>query len=273
MGDSDSIRDVRKQPFAWFDKALIIRDGEELGAQAIAVYCVLSAYANNDTGQAFPSVNTIAKQCGITPPTAHKALATLSRMGWIAIEARKAASGGHLSNQYTLLDCPSPQLDLYPPINDVCPPPKPGLVPPTQPGLHEQQEAITKITKQESQKPLTDWQQRIKTYAAALCALTGDDINISKIASRAGKIAAMHLKAGYGVSDIANFNQYWYANDWRGKKGQPPTLTQVETEIGKIRSSAAQSPLPPPPELDEGLKRRAQAFGRKETQCPAGHEG
>jgi len=41
-------------------------------------------------------------------------------------------------------------------------------------------------------------------------------------------------KAGILPEDLQGFGQWWFANDWRGKKGQPPTPAQVRSEWGKF---------------------------------------
>lgn len=43
--------------------------------------------------------------------------------------------------------------------------------------------------------------------------------------------------AGITPEQIARFGKYWYAQDWRGKKGQAPTPAQVRAEWGKFKDS------------------------------------
>jgi hypothetical protein len=43
-------------------------------------------------------------------------------------------------------------------------------------------------------------------------------------------------EAGYTLADLRTFWRWWHDEDWRGQKGQLPTLTQLRSEIGKIRN-------------------------------------
>ena len=43
-------------------------------------------------------------------------------------------------------------------------------------------------------------------------------------------------KAGYTLDDLRTFWCCWHDEDWRGQKGQLPTLSQLRAEIGKIRA-------------------------------------
>ena len=77
----------------------------------------------------------------------------------------------------------------------------------------------------------------------AVCACVGWD-HKTITADQAGQVAqtAGVLKdAGYSIEDLRTFWRWWHDEDWRGQKGQYPTLIQLRTEIGKIRSL---SPLP-----------------------------
>lgn len=77
----------------------------------------------------------------------------------------------------------------------------------------------------------------------AVCACVGWD-HKTITGDQAGQVAqtAGVLKdAGYSIADLRTFWKWWHEEDWRGQKGQYPTLAQLRTEIGKIRSL---SPLP-----------------------------
>lgn len=43
--------------------------------------------------------------------------------------------------------------------------------------------------------------------------------------------------AGYTVDDLDNFIQWWRVNDFRGKKGEPPTMPQIEEKIYQSKNS------------------------------------
>lgn len=46
---------------------------------------------------------------------------------------------------------------------------------------------------------------------------------------------------GATPNDVARFAEYWYARDWRGRKGEPPTIGQIQTEWGKMNASSGKS--------------------------------
>ena len=48
--------------------------------------------------------------------------------------------------------------------------------------------------------------------------------------------------AAYTLEDLRIFWRYWHEQDWRGQKGQLPTLSQLRSEIGKIRTMAPMAP-------------------------------
>lgn len=71
-----------------------------------------------------------------------------------------------------------------------------------------------------------------------------------------GRTKAQLLKVNATLQELDRFNAYWYAADFRGLKGQSPSLTQIVSEWGKAK---AWNPNSPPP--------RQQAQPRNE---PAG---
>jgi phage replication O-like protein O len=58
------------------------------------------------------------------------------------------------------------------------------------------------------------------------------------------------LEAGYTVEDLDTLRGWWYANDFRGQKGQPPTLAQVVDKILQAKQESA----PPPPRKTEKVQ-------------------
>jgi len=113
--DNIQIRDQRKSGWFWVDTRLVKRDAKTLGTDAIAVYCVLAAYANNDTQEAFPGVRTIAKMLHISPTTVREAIDALKINKWISVSERVTDDGKrHLSHIYTLIDAPGTAAALLP---------------------------------------------------------------------------------------------------------------------------------------------------------------
>jgi predicted transcriptional regulator len=78
--------------------------GSILKANGIAVYLCLVRHANND-GTCYPSINTIAKKCGICRRTAISTINQLNELGHIKREGRnKQGSREKTSNLYTTVD-------------------------------------------------------------------------------------------------------------------------------------------------------------------------
>lgn len=46
------------------------------------------------------------------------------------------------------------------------------------------------------------------------------------------KASGLLLDLGYTPEKVADFAVWWKVNDWRGKRGQPPTVWQIKTMIG-----------------------------------------
>jgi hypothetical protein len=65
---------------------------------------------------------------------------------------------------------------------------------------------------------------------AAVCQL-----DMKLMGTRIGKTAKILIAAGYGLENLETFLQWWNTTDFRGMKGQAPTLDQVITNINKAR--------------------------------------
>lgn len=65
-------------------------------------------------------------------------------------------------------------------------------------------------------------------------------------AGHIGKTAKSLLKAGYTPEDVDRFGMWWSRNDFRGRRGEPPTLGQVIEKI--MQAKMETSPAPKAPE-------------------------
>ena len=75
-------------------------------------------------------------------------------------------------------------------------------------------------------------------YFGAVCVCVGWDYKTITKEQR-GQVAqtvGVLQDAGYTLADLRTFWRYWHEEDWRGQKGQLPTLSQLRSEIGKIRA-------------------------------------
>lgn len=81
--------------------------------------------------------------------------------------------------------------------------------------------------------------------AVNLGILTGMDIKLKTNKGRLLKSAKQLIEADYSAADILEFRTWWYKSDWRGKRGQAPTLAQI-SELLKQALDSTQSIVPPP---------------------------
>jgi hypothetical protein len=78
-----------------------------LSQHAMLVRFYLARCANQER-EAWPSLNTIAKRCKISKPTAIKALRELEDQGWIRKTVRRRANREYDTTVYSLDDPPGP---------------------------------------------------------------------------------------------------------------------------------------------------------------------
>lgn len=95
---TNSLEDRR--PKNWFWDYNDVFDSD-LSAHAKLVRMYLARCAGEER-KAWPSINTIAKHCGISKPTVKRAISELEEKGWLIKTSRVVASGEHLSNVYVL---------------------------------------------------------------------------------------------------------------------------------------------------------------------------
>ena len=51
-------------------------------------------------------------------------------------------------------------------------------------------------------------------------------------------------KAGYTPENVTACGRWWWDNDWRGKKGEPPTPAQIRDVIGKFMATRQKNEIP-----------------------------
>lgn len=73
-------------------------------------------------------------------------------------------------------------------------------------------------------------------FLAELADLTGFNLAIKPNAERLNRVASQLISAGYAVSDLKNYYNYWIEKDWRWKKsGTYPTPEIVLTDIAQVK--------------------------------------
>ena len=96
---SIEIRDLRQQDWLWTSKQLLFHP--KIDGNNYKVYGGLAAYANNNTQEAFPSIETLSVKLHMSRNTVIKSISILESNNFIKIEKTK---GEH--NIYTLLGIP-----------------------------------------------------------------------------------------------------------------------------------------------------------------------
>ena len=95
------VLDGRKFDFTLIENDLI-DDIERFDKNDLLCYMVLCRYANNSTGECYPSYKTIAEKMRVGVSTAIKAIKSLESKGVIKIHSRKNENGGDTSNLYVI---------------------------------------------------------------------------------------------------------------------------------------------------------------------------
>jgi hypothetical protein len=86
------IRDMRDSPFFWIDNRLYDDYAAAIGLEGLGLYAALARYANNKTGQCWPSFATLATAFGCTPKTIASHLHRLEEFQLVRIAMRPGQS-------------------------------------------------------------------------------------------------------------------------------------------------------------------------------------
>ena len=78
-----------------------------IGASSVRVYCCLRRYADNKTGQCWPSRRTLAMRARCSIATLDRAIKELAEYGALHVAKRKNAAGDWTSNLYTVMSLPN----------------------------------------------------------------------------------------------------------------------------------------------------------------------
>ncbi len=79
-------------------------ESDKLDLKEKMVFIILKKYADNKTHTAFPSMETISKNAGMSRRTVIRVLSSLEQKGILKKEARYNEKGDYTSNLYTLFD-------------------------------------------------------------------------------------------------------------------------------------------------------------------------
>ena len=85
--------------FHIFRSMFMSGDAAEMGGSCFLVYCCIKSRINYNSGRTFPSIETIAKDCGFNRKTVMKYLNKLEDMGYL-----KRIGTKHRSNTYKIVE-------------------------------------------------------------------------------------------------------------------------------------------------------------------------
>ena len=84
----------------------------EVSSNAIRAYCVLRRFADNKTGECYPSRKLLAMRCRLSVSTLDRAIAELVEHKAVAVSPRKNPQGDWSSNLYTVRTFPNGGVSL-----------------------------------------------------------------------------------------------------------------------------------------------------------------
>jgi hypothetical protein len=119
------IRDKRTERRYFVDNVILDEFGAVLDPYGIAVYCALCRYADLQNQECYPSVGKIARVIGAGTTKVREKLRQLEALGLIATQEQYKEGGRQTSNNYILLDPPTPRVAS--PQRQALPPPTPSV--------------------------------------------------------------------------------------------------------------------------------------------------
>ena len=170
----------------------------------------------NDGGYCWPSYDTLAKKARISRTHTMNQIRELIAVGWVKKEGRvkKDNNGAQTSNGYWVtipVLAPPSQPQLTPPVNQLVDPPSQLASLPESSFNHQSNHSE---------------HQEMFGSIAHLC-----QVDPKLKAGQIGKAAKSLCAAGYKPCDLLMFAVWWKYNDFRGKKGDVPTIQQVLDKI------------------------------------------
>lgn len=124
---------------------------------------------------------------------------------------------------------------------------------------YESDNSITETTPQTTTEIISPGSSH-KEMVSTLEAICVMDMKIKSNAGRIVKASKALREADYTVDDLKHFGQWWYKNDFRGKKNQAPLPSQVLSEILKSKTNGRGQPT----ETDAEIKARLLAAANAE---------
>ncbi len=132
---AEPVRRAYPRGFTIIDNRIITDFCPQIGIAGLALYAVLSKYADNVTRQCYPSIRTLSRQLGISPRRVLRTIQVLEEAGLVQVTRARTEQGRHHVNVYTLLSVSNSQTDSTPMLHDM----QHGGVTASTPLLHDVQ--------------------------------------------------------------------------------------------------------------------------------------
>jgi len=201
-----------------------------------------------ETGACWQSTATLAKTCRMSQGSVSKHKQELVDVGLIKIEVRHNDKGQY--HHITITDIWRKNSMLYADSPDEVPssPGELGTVgssPGESPTPRGSSPGETKKNQEENKNHIIKSESPDgRAWFLSLAALCDIDLAIATKRQKQQLGQSSKLlkdKAGATPEQIEAFGSWWYADDWRGQKGQPPTPAQVREVWGRFKKSASKS--------------------------------
>ena len=221
---------------------------------------VLLALSDNasDEGVCYPSISTIARKAGLSEQVTREYIHAFEKIKLISIADRQDEDGRQTSNLYQidsskigddeisaeLLKSVRPPSRRHVPSEGVIdtltpsdPPPSEGVIPSPSEGVRGESSVNHQEEPSIARKPRA--QDELFNAIAEVC-----KVDPATAGSSIGKVKSTLLKSDppYTPEEVRKFGEWWWGNEWRRKKGEPPSIWTLQEKIGIVRSQTAFSP-------------------------------
>lgn len=95
-----SIKRGRRLPFVVLPWAVL--EHPSLSGTDVLVYCTIARFADNGSGEAYPSRATVATYARCSVDTVDRSIKSLEAAGLLTVEKRRSDRGGSATNLYTV---------------------------------------------------------------------------------------------------------------------------------------------------------------------------
>lgn len=187
----------------------------------------LGTYSNRE-GWCWPSQNTLAERLGCSRQAISQHIGLLVNWGYVEKRSRKRPNGSTTSNAYRILF----DIEVNPTFLRVY-------------SEEEDEPAAPPKPPEEDHLPINVLD--MATVLAKVCKL---DENLNK--GMLFKNASDLIKAGYSVGDVLQIYSEdgpWYTQDFRGQKGEAPTIGLIRSTIAVFMNKQEEAPTT---EINEG---------------------